>query len=123
MTQKVAAGKTGYHAGLSAEESVARAYEHLGMSIINRRWRGCGGEIDLIARDGATVVFIEVKKSRSLARAAERLSPRQMERIQCSAAEFLEGEPLGSLTQSRFDAALVDAKGEIQIVENAFGHG
>jgi putative endonuclease len=44
-----------------------------------------------------------------------------MDRICASAAQFLDREPAGQLTNVRFDAALVDGTGAIQIIENAFG--
>lgn len=113
-------GKVSYLAGLAAEAAVARHYADRGRCITARRWRGHAGEIDLIARDGAEVIFIEVKKSRTFARAAERLGRRQMERIYASASEFLAGEPAGQLTDVRFDVALVDGQGRIEIIENAF---
>lgn len=113
------AGRTAYHAGLAAEESVCRLYDRSGRPIIARRWRGSIGEIDLIAREGDVVVFIEVKKSSSHARAAEHLTHRQMQRIMATASEFVGGEPKGQLTDIRFDVALVDAAGQIEIVENA----
>ena len=90
-------------------------------SIARRRWRGAGGEIDLITRDGDDLVFVEVKQSRNFARAAERLSRRQMARIYASAEQFLAGEPNGQLTNVRFDVALVNDMGGFQIIENAFG--
>ena len=113
-------GSVGYHAGLTAEDAVATDYTRRNHGIAARRWRGQGGEIDLIARDGDTVVFVEVKKSRSFARAATRLSRRQMDRICASAGEFLAGEPRGQLTDVRFDLALVDAVGAVSVIENAF---
>ncbi len=113
-------GSTSYHAGLCAEDSVSLAYSRSGHRIVARRWRGSAGEIDLIARNGDQVVFIEVKKSRSHAAAAEQLTSRQMQRICQTAAEFLGGEPAGQDTDTRFDVALVDAEGKIEILENAF---
>jgi len=113
-------GATGYHAGASAEDIVARHYAARGATLAARRWRGQGGEIDLILREGARVVFVEVKASRSFARAAERITPRQARRIMAAAQEFLEGEPGGQLTDIRFDVALVDGVGRVEIVENAF---
>ena len=113
-------GEVSYHAGRVAEESVARTYQQMGCSISAIRWRGPAGEIDLIARDKGTVVFIEVKKSRSHARAAEALSGRQMARIYASASGYLANEPTGQDTDSRFDVALVDASGRIEILQNAF---
>jgi len=112
-------GAVSYHAGLSAEDQVARHYERRGLPIAEHRWRGKGGEIDLIARDGEGFVFIEVKKSRDHARAAERLSRRQIQRLFDTAAEFLGQCRSGLNTVARFDVALVDAQGRIEIVEDA----
>lgn len=116
-----ARGQMAYHAGQAAENGVAQDYERRGFTVARRRWRGGGGEIDLIARGPAGIVFVEVKRSRDFARAAERLTRRQMDRICAGAAEFLAGEPDGQLTQTRFDVALVDGSGGLQIIENAFG--
>lgn len=112
-------GARSYYAGLAAEDQVARLYSQSGRDVCARRWRGSGGEIDLIARDGAEVIFIEVKQSATHAQAAEHLSPRQIARIYASASEFLAGEPAGQMTESRFDVALVNAAGQIKILENA----
>ena len=74
LAGRLSRGKTSYHAGLAAEDQVSRMYDRSGRPIIARRWRGSLGEIDLIAREGDTVVFIEVKKSTSHAAAAEHLT-------------------------------------------------
>lgn len=113
-------GRRSYHAGVAAEDQVARLYDRSGRPVVARRWRGPGGEIDLIARDGAEVIFIEVKQARSHAIAAERVTARQMARITASAACFLGGEPAGQATPVRFDVALVDGAGRIAVLENAF---
>lgn len=113
-------GKTAYLSGLAAEDSVLRRYSDCGHAVAARRWRGAGGEIDLIFRKGAELVFVEVKQSRSFARAAERVTRRQMERVYTAASEFLAGEPAGLDTQTRFDVALVDGAGRIDILENAY---
>jgi putative endonuclease len=115
------AGHLGFHAGLAAEGAVAAHYLRAGFAIVAQRWRGRGGEIDVIARDGAELVFIEVKKSRDFATAAARLGPRQIARLFDAAAEFMAGEPLGQATPVRFDVALVDGRGMIEVVENALG--
>ena len=115
-------GLVSYHAGLAAEGSVEGHYVRAGHVVVQRRWRGAGGEIDLIVRDGDSLIFIEVKKSRDFARAAERVSERQMQRIYATASEFLAGEANGQDTDVRFDVALVNGVGEIQVIENAFGH-
>jgi putative endonuclease len=111
-------GLRSYHAGLAAEAQVEQHYRRGGATLIARRWRGASGEIDLIMRDGAQVVFIEVKQSRTHAQAAEHLTARQISRIYGAAAEFVAGEPLGQLTEVRLDAALVDGTGQIEILQN-----
>jgi putative endonuclease len=113
-------GARSYHAGLAAEDQVAQFYMRSGRAICARRWRGSAGEIDLIARDGAEVIFIEVKQSKTHAQAAEHLTSRQMARIYNAASEFLAGEPKGQLTDVRFDVALVDGAGRIEVLENVF---
>ncbi|MFN3993492.1 MAG: YraN family protein [Tabrizicola flagellatus] len=115
-----ARGKANYHAGHAAEAAVARLYETRGTAICARNWRGRGGEIDLIGRDGDVVVFVEVKHSRTHDLAASHLSQAQVGRIFAAVDEFLAGEPKGLLTDVRIDLALVDALGRIEVVENAF---
>ena len=115
-------GETSYHAGLAAEEIVLGHYRDRGAELRATRWRGKGGEVDLIVALDGVLVFVEVKKSRSFDRAALRLSERQMARLYAAASEFIAGEPAGQLTDMRFDAALVNDAGAVQIIENAFGH-
>lgn len=106
--------------GVAAEEIVAMRYEREGKPVVRRRWRGQGGEIDIIARDGGSVVFVEVKKARSFDEAAWRLGPRQIGRICDAASEYLAHEPRGQDTDMRFDLALVDGRGAVRVIENAF---
>ena len=115
-------GSMAHHAGLAAESAVARDYERRGFPVLCQRWRGRGGEIDLVLRDGDGLILVEVKKSSGFARAAQRVSPRQMARLHASADEFLGTQPNGSLTDLRFDVALIDATGAIEILENAFAY-
>ena len=98
---------------------MALYYERSGGAVRHRRWRGRGGEIDLVVRAGAVTVFVEVKAARTHAQAAERVRARQAARVMAAAEEFCAGEPSGMLTEMRFDVALVDATGRIEIVENA----
>lgn len=114
-------GLTAWHAGRAAEDQVADHYRRSGRPIAASRWRGRSGEIDLVAREGDVLVFIEVKRAETFAMAAERLSPHQMNRICSAASEFVAGEPGGQNTEMRFDVALVDGFGRIDIVENAIG--
>jgi putative endonuclease len=113
-------GLVSYRKGLHAEEAVEQVYTRAGREICARRWRGVSGEVDLILRDGAEIIFVEVKASRTHEEAALKLGPAQMARLCASAAEFIGGEPAGQLTPCRFDLALVDGQGRVQILENAF---
>jgi putative endonuclease len=111
---------TNYHAGAAAEQSVAHWYSRQGCHIDQMRWRGKGGEIDLIVQDGGELVFVEVKKSQSFYHAAQSLSRRQINRIIVAAGEYLGTQPMGTLTPSRFDVALVDKVGQVEVLKNAF---
>lgn len=114
-------GRTAYLSGHAAEESVARHYARAGRQVAARRWRGAAGEIDLVVREGACLVFVEVKAAASFDAAAARLGRRQMDRLCAAAEEFAGGEPAGLLSEMRFDLALVDGRGDVRVIENAFG--
>lgn len=114
-------GARSQRSGLSAEAAVAAHYRRGGCPVVARRWRGCGGEIDLIARDGRTLVFVEVKKSRDFARAAARISRHQVARIFAAASEYLAAQPDGQDSDVRLDVALVNASGEISVMHGAIG--
>lgn len=116
---RVQRGRMAHASGAAAEDQVAELYRRAGHAVAATRWRGRGGEIDLVLRRGAAVVFVEVKRARDIARAAERLGPRQLQRLRIAAAEFLGMEPAGELTDARFDVALVDGCGRISLIENA----
>ncbi len=113
-------GSMNYHAGMAAEDRIERVYIESGHSLLARRWRGQRGEIDLIFRKNAVVVFVEVKKAADFARAGESLRRSQMNRITSTAEEFLGTQPGGALTECRFDVGLVNQAGAHQIIENAF---
>ena len=43
-----------------------------------------------------------------------------MDRLVGAASEFIAAEPNGQLTDMRFDLAMVDGQGRVEIIENAF---
>lgn len=102
-----------------AEEQVEAAYVARGCRVLERRWRGKSGEIDLILADGDGLIFVEVKQSRTLEAAAERLQPRQVRRILAAAEEYAALQPSGLATNMRLDLALVDRTGRIELREAA----
>ena len=115
-------GQRAYRSGLAAEDAVAQNYAAAGATLAARRWRGQGGEIDLIVEQMGVIVFVEVKKARSFEAALRSLSELQMMRIHMAASEYLGSTPKGQLSDVRFDLALVDEQGQVRIMENAFSH-
>ncbi|MGR3374630.1 YraN family protein [Pseudooceanicola nanhaiensis] len=112
-------GRMAHLGGAAAEDRVALEYERRGYALAARRWRGRSGEIDLVFRHGDAVIFVEVKAARDFDAALCSLGQRQIGRICRAAEEFVGGEPGGSLTEMRFDIGLVDARGDLRILENA----
>jgi putative endonuclease len=51
--------------GRRGEDAAAAFVERSGMTIVERNWSCPAGEVDLVALDGTTLVFIEVKTRRS----------------------------------------------------------
>ncbi|ABD53817.1 protein of unknown function UPF0102 [Jannaschia sp. CCS1] len=96
-----------------------RAYLDHGHRLVSRRWRGPAGEIDLVMEKDGEVIFVEVKASRTHARAAEALSNRQIARLLRSAEHCLGSFPKGLATPMRFDVALVDGQGQLDVIVNA----
>lgn len=113
-------GQVAALSGQMAEEAVVRLYQRRGATVLETRWRGKGAEVDLILRDGDELVFVEVKASTTHAAAAQRLLPAQMRRIMQAAQEYCGQAGLGQEMPMRFDAALVDEMGRIDLIPNAF---
>lgn len=112
-------GSVSYHAGLAAERTVERHYRDRGHQVRAQRWRGQGGELDLVVERGGETIFVEVKRSRSFAAAAARLSGRQLRRLVAAASEYAACLPGGQDAAMRFDLACVDGAGRVEIIENA----
>lgn len=112
-----------YLSGKAAEDRVLSAYAAQGYRLVCRRWRGAGGEIDLVLSKDGEAIFVEVKSSCNFAAAAAHLSRRQIERLMASAEAALGFFARGSLTPMRFDVALVDGAGRIDVIPNALMAG
>ena len=110
-------GMTNYQNGLSAEGSVERVYEDAGFRVLERRWRGASGEVDLILQKDLLLAFVEVKRSKDFASSATRLSASQIGRVCLTAEEYIASKNYCSM-DIRIDAALVNCRGEIQSLEN-----
>lgn len=93
--------------GWLAEGLCALLLRLKGYRVLARRWRSGGGEIDLIARRGRVLVFVEVKARRDPGAAAEAVAPRQRRRIVQAARAFVARHPAAAGLDWRFDAVLV----------------
>lgn len=81
--------------GAYGERVAARALVDLGMVIIARNWRCPTGEIDIIARDGESIVFCEVKtrRSQNFGAPAEAVNPIKVRKLRALAATWLAVNP------------------------------
>ena len=109
----------------SLGESLARAaMEQQGYAIVATRYRTRVGEIDIVARDGGCLVFVEVKARRTVERGtpAEAVTPRKQRRIIAMARDFL-ARYQSDATSCRFDVVailLTDGEPSIEIIRDAF---
>lgn len=78
-----------------------------GYRILARAYRTAVGEIDLVARRGRVVAFVEVKARPDTATAAESIGARQRRRVARAAALFVQRNPTLAGLDVRFDAVLI----------------
>ena len=93
--------------GRWAEAICALSLMLRGYRILARRYRTPLGEIDIVARRGGLIAFIEVKARRDLALAAHSVTPRQRRRVRRAAEAFLQRRPDLAGRDIRFDVMLV----------------
>jgi putative endonuclease len=93
--------------GARAEAFAAEYLMRHGLAIVARNFRTRFGEIDLVARDGAVLVFVEVRmrSSDDYGSAAESITPRKRARLVAAANGYLA--MLGREPPCRFDAILM----------------
>jgi putative endonuclease len=77
--------------GKTGEDLACRELERRGYAIVARRYRERTGELDIIARDGATLVFVEVKTRDDLrfGDGAEAVTARKRRRMVRLAIEYM----------------------------------
>ncbi len=93
--------------GLKAETVAAWLLRLKGYSIVARRYSVSGGEIDLIARRGGSIAFVEVKARAELDAAAEAISATKRRRIARAARVWLARNPWAAGLTLRGDAVFV----------------
>src|SRR5262245_40113440 len=115
--ERIALGKTG-------EDLACRELERRGYAILARRYRRRLGEIDIVARDGRTLVFVEVKarEGRAFGEAAEAVTASKRRRIVALAIDYLTRHHLADCP-CRFDVVSIHLETGapvVQVFQNAF---
>ncbi|HKW44533.1 MAG TPA: YraN family protein [Candidatus Eremiobacteraceae bacterium] len=97
-----------FNEGTAGEAAAARYLTERGYHVLERNFRCRGGEIDLIALDGGTLVFVEVKLRRTLARGTplEAVTAVKQARVRKAAQQYLgfSGRIFGRI---RFDVICI----------------
>jgi putative endonuclease len=108
--QRQALGKLG-------EDLAVAELERLGYAILARRYRTRHGEIDIVARDEATIVFVEVKakETAEFGTAAEAVTVRKQRRVVSMAVDYLARNRLTG-HPCRFDVVAIDGAGESAVL-------
>jgi putative endonuclease len=98
-----------------------------GYRIIERNYRCPGGEVDIVAQQQDTLVFVEVrtKRSRLFGSPEESITPAKMEKLRAVAAYYCQSRP-GLPEAWRIDVVAIemDRRGSvlrIELIENAIG--
>ncbi len=99
--------------GQQAEWLALRHLEQAGLKLLRRNARAGRGEIDLILRDGDTLVFVEVRarEDGALVTAAESLSARKCAKVRETAERLIASQPAWQGLYCRFDVVAVTARG------------
>ncbi len=109
-------------AGVRAEDLCAELLSKAGLRVLARNWRCRHGEIDLIAQEGRTLVFAEVRlrQDARFGGAAESITAAKRARLLAAARLYLSRRPE---VDCRFDVLLLDSleASRIQWIRNAFG--
>jgi putative endonuclease len=110
-SKRVALGKTG-------EDLACRELERRGYAIVARRYRRHGGELDIVARDGAMLVFVEVKarEGRAFGEPAEAITAIKRRRISRLAGEYVVQHHLTDCP-CRFDVVSICFDGGRPVIE------
>ncbi|MBF0444738.1 MAG: YraN family protein [Magnetococcales bacterium] len=114
--------------GNQGEQKACDYLQQRGYLIIERNVRSRFGEIDLVAMDGKTLVFCEVRSrgGQALAQAAESIGVNKQHRLHRLASAYLQKRPEFLDHECRFDAVLVQKSGDtwsIRLIIDAFRPG
>lgn len=111
---------TGYQKGLAAERLAAWYLRLKGYGILAMRYKTYVGEIDVIAKRGKEIVFIEVKHRQSLIAAKEAVHTNNQMRVRRTAELYLQKHPRYTGHDMRFDVLVFAPRRWPQHIQNAF---
>jgi putative endonuclease len=112
--------RSAYLWGLRAETLAAVALRLKGWKLLARRYKAGNGEIDIIARKGDTIAFIEVKARATREAALAAITARGQRRIAAAARVWQAGREDTDAVTLRFDAVLVVPRRWPIHIANAF---
>ena len=106
--------------GDAAEERACRFLEGAGFRIVERNWRGNGGEADIVARKGDLLVFVEVRSREDSAFGApeESIDLAKRRRIVRAARHYLSTIPAVSWREARFDVIVIEGTGGAAVLRH-----
>lgn len=107
--------------GSRYEEETAAFLQKNGYRILEKNFRNRRGEIDLIAKDGRTLVFVEVKYRKNVRNGypEEAVDTRKQKKICETAAYYVYKNRIPEYTPMRFDVVAV-LDGEFKLIKDAF---
>lgn len=116
---KQAPSTTTQHTGRAAEAFTCSYLQDRGLALLARNYRSPFGEIDLVMRDNATLVFIEVRQRRSeeFGTPAETVDARKQARLRATAAHYLQQRPQESQKPCRVDIVAITDEPRGQRIE------
>lgn len=110
--------------GIDSEKDAEALLKHAGYRIVARNYRNAVGEIDIIAKDGRTLVFVEVKARRSPRYGSAKTAVTLQKRARLARTALLYLKETGQFGASaRFDVVALDGSGpnrKMDIIRNAF---
>lgn len=104
--------------GRRGERAAARFLRRRGWTIVAERWRGGGGELDLVAARAGTLAFCEVKARGDARTLAEPLTAAQRARMRRAATAFLALHPELASAEARLDLITVHLRGPLARVRH-----
>jgi putative endonuclease len=108
--------------GRLAETLATWAYRVRGFAILDRRFKAAGGEIDLVARKGPLLVFVEVKRRAGIDAALFAVTAKNRRRMEQAVKSWLARHPRLAQSDVRYDIAAV-AGWRVKIAESAWRDG